>query len=283
MTTSRKYQDINHQTTLIEMKLLGSAAGRAFDKMIASIYAPVTLEWLVKYLKAGSQVSGLHVGCKDGSDTFLLAALLGGGCTLTAIDEDPALIEQAQLEKKYKRLEHIQFCPTGLADLATDVEFDFIFSRSKTQEFADQISEWEGMARQLRAGGILFFQVQDFTGFHSFPYNYAFARSVELIGKLGSPPLRDSNLKDLALEHLTAAGFGDFETTFSPPAFVPKENNHILSLYLEWRKAEIQTGALASREELNSLIQELKYYESQPDTLISRPGMYQIRARLKDD
>lgn len=282
MHIREKHSEIRSQPPKQETNWLGCAAGRALGELLSSIYGPMTRAWLTKQRDGVSPDKGLHVGCGDVRDTFQLASLLFKGSSLTGPGEDPVLMERALFEKESKELQHINFLNTRLSGFKKDEELENIFIQLLNPGFLVNAMEWASLARLLKTGGVLYLQVLDLSGYHSFPYNHAFARSVELISNLKRTALCESISKCFVLEQLQEVGLEAFDTTFSPPAFITKDNNQILSFLLEWRQEEILTSGYASREEFNSLLLELKQYESQIDTIISRPGMYQICARKTD-
>ena len=283
MTITGKHTSIENRPPPTVTRWLGSAAGRALDQLLSTIYEPTTREWLSKHLKPVSGGRGLHVGCGSGGHTFLMAALLGENFPLTGMDFDPVLIERALLEKERRGLGHVKFHQSSFSDWALGQTYDVMLCRTWPLCRLNQAGAWAQMARHLKAGGLLFAQVMDLSSLHAFPYNHAFARSVELINELTNGQAQPCPAKGHATEHLQRAGFELVGMTYSPPAFVPHGCNRITSLFLEWGREDILLGGHTSREELNSLLLELKQYETQEDTLVSRPGLYHIQAKKPNE
>lgn len=259
-----------------ESNSLGAAARRAQASLLAAIFGPAARQWLEKQLKPVKGGQGLHLGCGSGEDSFLIASLLSENTTLHGIDEDAALIEAARQKKARRGLGHVHFAEGNLTTLNAGRPYDFIYTRIQASALSAPEAWLAGISRALAAGGVLLVEVIKPSGFRAYPYNHAFARAMELIGRLeDAQPCEAEELPGL----LQQAGFTDIETTYAAPAFIPPACNRIASLSLECYQAEILRRGDSNREELNALLQELHAYEQQENTLVSRPGVLQVRAR----
>ncbi|MCB9048898.1 MAG: class I SAM-dependent methyltransferase [Lewinellaceae bacterium] len=259
-----------------ESSTLGAAARRAQGSLLAAIYGPLARQWLEKHLEPMEKGQALHLGCGSGEDTFLIASLLGGKATLYGIDEDAAMIEAALQKKAHRSPKRVHFAQACLADWNATRPYDFIYTRIQSSALPAP-EEWlADISRNLTPGGLLFAEIIKPSGFRAYPYNHAFARTMELISRLeAAQPCEAEELPGW----LEKAGFTAIEATYASPAFIPADCNHIASLSLECHQAEILSCGYSNREELNALLQELKAYEQQGDTLISRPGVLQVQAR----
>ncbi|MEZ4960276.1 MAG: class I SAM-dependent methyltransferase [Saprospiraceae bacterium] len=254
---------------------LGGAARRSLWKLLTALYGPATRAWFSQHLKSIENGEGLFLGCGTGEETFHLANLLGKTVRLCGLDEDAAFVEEALLAKSFGKVGHVHFHQASLAEWNPGQGYDFIFTGQTTPSLPD----WQLIAKHLKPGGELFAQVLDFSGFNSFPYNHAFARSIDIIRSLSELPANAAEVRGYLTASLRQAGLDTIELTSAVPAFMPSEFNSILSLVMEGCRASILPGNHATREELNSLLLELKQHETQEDTLISRPGIWNIRAK----
>lgn len=257
---------------------LGAAARRAQASLLAAIFEPAARQWLEKQLKPVKGGQGLHLGCGSGEDSFLIAALLSENTTLYGIDEDAALIEAARQEKARWGLEHVHFAQSSFAAWNPARSYDFIYTRIQASALPAPEAWLTGLSRNLKAGGLLLAEIIKPSGFRAYPYNHAFARTMELIERLeAAQPCAAEELPG----RLEQAGFTNMASTYVAPAFIPPACNRIASLSLECYQAEILRRGDSNREELNALLLELRAYEQQEDSLISRPGVLQIIARKK--
>lgn len=255
---------------------LGAAARRAQASLLAAIFGAATRQWLEKHLNPIEGGQGLHLGCGSGADSFLIASLLGESTTVYGIDEDAALIEAAQQEKSRRGLEHVHFIQSSLTLWEVSRPYDFIYMRVLASAPPAPEGWLAGIPRNLKAGGVLLAEIIKPSGFQAYPYNHAFARTMELVGRLEEgQPYEAEELPGM----LEKIGFTDIATTYASPAFIPPACNRIASLSLEYCQAEILRRGDSNREELNALLLELRTFEQQEDTLASRPGVLQAWAR----
>lgn len=259
-----------------ESSTLGAAARRAQVSLLAAIFGPATRLWLGKHLASMEGAQGLHLGCGNGEDTFLAASLLSEDNALHGIDEDAVMIEAALQRKARRGLEHVHFAQASLADWSPARPYDFIYTRIQATALPAPETWLEGLCRGLSAGGVLFVEAIKPSGFRAYPYNHAFARAMELIGRLeAAQPYEVEELPGL----LGQAGFTDIVTTYAAPAFITPACNRIASLSLECYREEILRHGDSNRNEINALLQELQAFELLEDTLASRPGVLQLSAR----
>lgn len=234
----------------------GAAAARwARASLLADIFWPTTRPWLDEKLKPFAGLRGLHVECGNGEDTLRMAHLLGGKAILEGIDAD--------VLRKLRSRE-------------PDQPYDFAVARWGTCRRKVQEDWLAGLSRALVPGGTLFLEIMDPAGFRAWPYNFAFSRAMELLGRReagGSVEPEDWTGR------LAEAGFSVDDTGYSAPTFLPPSASRIASLSLLAWKAGILDLDQVKEEELDALLLELRIWEPQEGTLISRPGIWQIAAR----
>lgn len=263
---------VNNSTPFI------GAARRMLLPLVSTIHQTSTKRFLKKLLNAQKGIHALHMACGYGKDTCLIAHQLDRSAKLYAIEEDPILVE---LAKKRNEEDWIHFTQSTFNNWNEQNDqkeqlFDFIFVRIWIAVCNSQQSLLSTFHRMLKPNGILVIQLVSFGGYAAFPYNYAFARSNELIQTIETRP--DDVLKT-CLEQIQQVGFKGIAQEFYPSIFIPPHCNNIFSLFLENFKPQIlkRTGILDA--ELNALLTELKAFENQKDTLIGRPGMHQFQLR----
>ncbi|MCO6489421.1 MAG: methyltransferase domain-containing protein [Phaeodactylibacter sp.] len=260
-----------------ESYILGAAARRARASLLAVIFGPATRQWLEKHLTPLKEGRGFHPGSGGGEGAFLLASLLGEKTAIYGIDEDAALVGAALQEKARLGLGYVHFAQARLAAWNAGQPYDFIYTRIQAAALPAPEAWLASLSRNLKAGGVLLAEVIKPSGFRAYPYNHAFARTTELIGRLEAAQTYEAEQLSGRLQQ---AGFTDIVCTYAAPAFIPPACNPIASLSLECCQAEILRCGHSNREELNALLLELRTYEQQEDCLISRPGVLQVRAGI---
>lgn len=254
---------------------LGAAAQRELTTLITAMYQVPTREWLGRHLSGERAMHGLHWSCGSGEFTFLIASLLEEKSTVWGIDADPVLIDVARREQNRRAENRVRFEQDDPALWQSEPTYDFIYTRFRASALPDQGALLQRLWRRLNPGSYLLAEVLSFSGFNAYPYNHAFGRAAELIGRLEETP---DGRRQYWRELFQQAGFTDMEIACTPPAFLPREHNRILSLALEFFREVLLRRRLAAREELNALLLELRQYEQQEDTLICRPGVHLLLA-----
>lgn len=261
---------------------LGTAARRALDDLLSSIYEPVTREWLNRQLPDIWEGSGLHLACGNGHDSFILASLIDAQTTLMCIDEDAATVQAARHSGALGNREGLQFLQADPFNWETTQVFDFIYTRIWAGSWAGQSDLMQAIRRNLKTGGILLVEIVTLSGFRAYPYNHAFARTMELISLLETSRPGRVTPQEQILVLLQRAGFETPEPSAGPPAFIPHADNRVVSLALEACREAILHCRGSTAEELNALLLELREFERQDDTLISRPGLLQFTTNLNN-
>jgi ubiquinone/menaquinone biosynthesis C-methylase UbiE len=243
---------------------------------MALVCQSATRPWLEKHLTPMMEANGLHWCCGDGEETLQIASLLGEHCNLLGIDEDEVMIETARQKQALSGLDRVHFSQAGLYNWSTDTPYDFIYTRVQTIA-APEPEQWLAeVLRKLKSDGILLVEIFYLPRCQMYPYNHAFARAMELIGRLGEDqPYGSKQFPEL----LEKAGFINMEKAYAAPTFMPRACNRIASLSLECYRTEILRRGDSNRAELNALLLELRALEQEPDTLLSRPGMLQFMVR----
>lgn len=250
----------------------GTAARRALDGLLSSIYEPVTREWLTRQLPDEQKRRGLHLACGNGCDTRMLAALLG-------MDEDAVMVQAARQAGTLRNQEAVQFLQADPFSWETTQVFDFVYTRIWTGSWPFQSALLQTIRRNLKTGGVLLVELLALSGYQAYPYNHAFARAMELIDLLEASRAEAAMQPEQVQVSLQQAGFELSEQSAGLPAFIPSADNRVASLALEACREAILRRRGSTAEELNALLLELKEFEQQTDTLISRPGLLQLTAR----
>jgi ubiquinone/menaquinone biosynthesis C-methylase UbiE len=249
--------------------------------MISSINSRSTHAFLQRHLAGQSDKIGLHLASGEGAETFFIANILGENGQVTGIEKDEVMIEKA----RHKISESgcgVQFFPSQHYNWIQKNYCDFVYFPIYPSWLPMKAELIQGIRECLKPGGKLLIEIQRLSNFRRYPYNHAFARSVELLGLLEAEytdfPVDD--VKQLS-ELFQNAGFRVAEHECIQPFFIGSQYNNIISLSLEVCSEQIIAFGLSSQVEINALLVELKYCETKQDTLISSNGMTQIKVYKK--
>ncbi len=259
------------------MQSLNSIIQHSLMPQLASIQKESSLRWLTKHLPREAGVKGLHAFCGNGQETFLMGSLLNEAYKLYGIDENQSLIKKAVEAKEAEQWKQIYFINTNPSTWKSEQQLDFVYSRIWKTDLWQQTNFLKNTKNNLKEDGNFILELIQFSGFSAFPYHPVFSRAVELIAKLEQS--NNTGNTEKCLDLLQGFGFQIQEINYSPPAFIDKKNKNILSQILATFEEKLLQLKLVRKEELEPLLLELQRYEASGDTLISRPGVYQILAK----
>lgn len=173
----------------------------------------------------------------------------------------------------------VQFLQADPFSWETTQTFNFVYTRFWAGSWTAQAEPLQTIRRKLNPGGVLLAEVVPLSGYQAYPYNHALARTMELIGLLEASLSGTVSEPEHIQVLLQPAGFELCELNTGLPAFLPRTDNRVVSLALEACRCALLNCGGSTAEELNALLLELKEFEPQDDTLISRPGLLQLAAR----
>ena len=258
---------------------LGAAAGRAVNSILSAIYEAVTNNLIQQELLAKDHLNVLHYLCGTGEDTFLLASLLEENAHITAVDEDKIMIEKALQKSAESSFNQVHFFHTDQLDWRKEAKYDLIFTRLLASNFLAEGPLLKNFYHRLKEGGMLIIEGISLSGYSSYPYNHAFARSTELLFLTYAAKVDAKQMQDQLKKALQKTGFRQAKVTIATPFFIANNYKMIVSLSLEAAMDKIIDLGLSTATELDALLLELRHFENKENTLISSPGMYQMIAK----
>ncbi|MCB9305521.1 MAG: methyltransferase domain-containing protein [Lewinellaceae bacterium] len=231
---------------------------------------PTTLSFLetVK-VKAGS--SALVLNCGEGDVAFLMARLLGENGNVTGIDLDGENVQTAQQLAIIKKIGNTTFYQREQFQKQTKKRFGLVYGCLQPDT-----SLTEQICGSLQLSDIALFEVIDFSGFNSIPKNFAFERFLDLYTALIRSQWGDSPFSTTLHQLLSQSGFQGIQHQYVAPAFLQGASRQLPSLTLESIRKEVLNQKLATKDELQVLLYELKDFEQKTHSLISLPGIHQI-------
>ena len=258
------------------------ASGRSLVVFLAEIYRS-TSQTFIRNTIPRKDLTGLHLGCRNGDATFLLAEQLGSKSQLTGIDESEILLQAARNKQSELGLNNIHFEQSNVFAFQAGQNYDFIFTRSFISQISVDTSLLQRLFQGLIPEGLLLIQIIDQANFSSYPYNHAFTRSIELIESLKEKLYPAAVVMEELSEMLVQNGFGNIRISTVPPSLVNGNYRSVVSLSLETVSPELLKLRLTSPEELDALLIELRDFEKRETTMIGVPGILQVIARKRGE
>ena len=153
--------------------------------------------------------------------------------------------------------------------------FDIVYARFVLSHLANPLDAMVAMHRSLRPGGRIIVEDIDYSGYVVYPESEAFRRYHELyctvVRKRGGDPNFGLRLPNL----LTDVGFEKVELTVVQPMGTNGEVKLLNPITMENIADAVLQDNLASREEIDELVQELYEFAENPRTVAGLPRIFQ--------
>ena len=252
----------------------GSTAGRQRQQTLSNILRPST-KTFIRQANLYSGMNGLDLGCGTGETTLLLKSIVIGG-KITGLDSRETQLKIAKEKAQQNSVPQIIFRHQNILEWKEKQLYDFVYSRLFFNQLKKPLSLLKQIYSSLKPGGLAMIEDMDFSKFQCFPNSFAFDRFIELyieVVKLqGANPDIGKQLYPL----FQKTGFSNIKVQLVRPNFLTNKNKHLASLTLENISSIIENESLATKTEIQALLFELKEFESQKNTMITLPGIYQV-------
>ena len=248
----------------------GGIEGRARLRVLSRVMWPSTLNLLHRAgIRAG--MTCLDIGCGGGDVSCELARLVGPSGTVIAMDIDDVKIAIAREEAAALNIPNLEFRVCNLCETAPTAEFDFVYARFLLTHLPDPSSLVAKIRQALRPGGTFVVADIDFRGYFSYPESPALARYVALYSEAVKRRGGDPNIGPRLPTILIAAGFENVQMRVAQPAGLDGEVKLISPLTMENIADAVIAEDLASRTEIDRVIDELYAYARTPGTIGCMP------------
>jgi SAM-dependent methyltransferase len=222
-------------------------------------------------------MSCLDAGCGGGDVTLELARRVAPNGQVTGIDVDEDKLAIARLEAAQQQAANVTFRAADVHDAAGP--FDAIYARFVLTHLRDPGEVVSAFHRHLRPRGMLIVEDIDFSGHFSFPDSAAFRRYHDLYCAVVARRGGDANIGPRLPGLLQSSGFGSIEVGVVQPMGLDGEAKLMSALTLERIADAVLEDALASREEVDELIEALYALAADPATLAGVPRVFQVSGR----
>lgn len=225
-------------------------------------------------IKRGSKV--LCMNCGEGDVVFFLSSLVGNDGHVIGIDGYDENIFTAKQLQAIKNIPNASFYSTDQFEMENSGGYDFIHCRLPIVSFFEAEKLLNFIEAQLVEGGLIFFEIIDFSGFNSVHEHFAFDRFIELFKALIQSYWGKEALSTIMNQLLLCSGFHNVKHHSFAPTFLQGASQQLPSSTLESIMNDLITLKLASKEEVQVLLYELKNFEQKEHSLISLPRIHLI-------
>lgn len=248
----------------------GGVEGRERLRILSRVMWPSTLNLLQRAgIRPG--MTCLDVGCGGGDVSRELARLVGPTGTVVGIDIDDVKIGIAREEAAALAIPNLEFRVCNLGETEPHAEFDFVYARFVLTHLPDPNVMVAKIRQALRPGGIFVVADIDFRGYFSYPESAALARYVALYTEAVKRRGGDPNIGPRLPALLAAAGFENIQMSVAQPAGLDGEVKLLSPLTMENIADAVMAEGLASRAEIDQIVDELYTYARTAGTIGCMP------------
>lgn len=223
----------------------------------------------------------LDVGCGGGDVTAEIAQLVGSTGHVLGVDLDRDKLVIARREAREKRLNNIEYQNLDVNTLSFDSRFDLVYSRFLLTHLKNPHEIAQKILRSARLDGIIVIEDIDFSGYFCYPSYPAFDQYLayyrQSVEKRGGDPDIGRKLPVMLQE----SGLAEIQIHIVQPVFLSGESKLMTSITMENIADAVISDRLATRAEIDEVIQKLREFSKNPKTLISFPRIFQVWGRRK--
>jgi SAM-dependent methyltransferase len=255
----------------------GGLEGRERLRVLARAMYPTTAA-LFDRVGIAPGMSCLDAGCGGGDVTRELARRVAPGGRAIGIDRDGTKLAIARGEADGDVA--VEYREGDILTTELTPEYDVVYVRFLLTHLADPGAATVRIATGLRPGGVLIVEDIDFTASFCHPANAAYERYAELYTRAAWARGVDPNIGPRLPQLLVAAGCKRVGVNVVQPAGMSPEGHEgdvkLLSpLTLENIADSAIAEGLATREEIEALLDELYRLASDPTTVLAIPRIVQ--------
>jgi SAM-dependent methyltransferase len=256
----------------------GGVPGRQRLRILSRVLYASTAA-LFDRLEVGEGMTCLDVGCGGGDVTRELAGCVGPGGKVVGVDIDATKLDLARTEADAHDMLNVEFRALDIRTQNAGTEFDVVYARFLLTHLDDPASAVQAFFLHLRPGGLAVVEDIDFNGAFTFPESPAYRRYHELycavVRKRGGDPNIGPRLPLLLMD----AGFVDVDLSIAQPAGMQGEVKLIHAITLENIADAVMEDGLASRQEIDAMVEELYAFAANPRTVTALPRIVQAWGR----
>ena len=228
-------------------------------------------------LEAG--MSCLDLGCGGGDVSLELATWVGPGGKVVGIDMDEEKLELAREHARERGLHNLEFRREDADTWAEVGTYDFVYCRFLLTHLREPQPVVGKIWQALRPGGRAAIEDIEFYGHFCFPESEAFLRYQQLYRIVVARRGGNADIGPTLLYRAQKAGWRNLEVEVVQPAFFKGESKTIALVTLENIADTLLAEKLVSEDELESILERLRRFTENENTLLSLPRIFQIHGR----
>ncbi|MCB9283886.1 MAG: methyltransferase domain-containing protein [Lewinellaceae bacterium] len=260
-----------------EYSIHGGKRGNDRLAILSQTVGATTGEFLDRYT---SSFFGdcLDLGCGGGTVTLQIADRVQHTGTVTGLDIDPVNVALARKTAHDRQMENVQFERFNAYDLADVDRYHVVYSRFLLSHLNKPSQVLANVYKGLVPGGRLLLEDTDFSGHFCFPACPAFHAYVHLYQKLLYTRGADANIGQRLYQLLQQAGFQEISVQVVQPVHTGGKGKLMAEITMEGISNALLQEGLTNRDVIQQIVQELKAFRADKNTVMSLPRIFQVSA-----
>ena len=256
----------------------GGVAGRERLRILGRVMASSTRS-LFERLGVGDGLTCLDAGCGGGDVTLELARRVGPRGRAIGVDIDGTTLRLAREEAEEQGIRNVEFRVLDIQAQGAGSGFDVVYARFLLTHLADPAAVVAAFFNHLSPGGLVIVEDIDFSGCFTFPDSSAFRRYHELyctvVRRRGGDPNIGPRLPSLLLD----GDFQNVDLAVVQPTGTQGEVKRLNPITMENIADAALADGLATRQEIDAIVQELYEFADNPRTVVGLPRIVQAWGR----
>lgn len=257
--------------------LRGGDEGAKRLRLLATVKWPTTKS-LLERAGLRRDIRCLDVGCGIGAVTLQMGECVGPHGHVVGIDLDERCLEFARQESRHREL-LVSFRLGSASEIQEACVYDLVFGRFVLTHLRQPEQALQGMVKAARPGGVVVVEDIQFTGHFCYPKCNAFDRYVALYQEVVRQKGGDPNIGPRLPSMFMDVGLIDIELEVIQPTYRLGPGKEIASVTMEHIRESVLGAGLASAEEVDGIVAELRSFAENPQTLMSLPRTFQVCGR----
>jgi ubiquinone/menaquinone biosynthesis C-methylase UbiE len=254
--------------------LRGGDEGAKRLRLLAAVKWPTTKS-LLERAGLRRDMRCLDVGCGIGAVTLHMGEWVGPHGHVVGIDLDERCLELARQEARRRELP-VRFRAGSASEIQEASVYDLVFGRFVLTHLRQPEQALQGMVKAARPGGLVVVEDLQFTGHFCYPECNAFDRYVALYQEVVRQRGGDPNIGPRLPSMFMATGLTDMELEVIQPTYWQGPGKEMASVSMEHIREAVLGAGLATAEEVDGIVAELRSFAENPQTLMSLPRIFQV-------
>jgi predicted O-methyltransferase YrrM len=258
----------------------GGKEGKERLDLLARVMLPTTSQ-LSARVGLSKGMKCFDVGCGGGHVTLLMAGIVGPEGRVTSTDTDGDILALARKDAEVAGLTNVEFRQMDACICLCREEFDLVYARFMLSHLSEPENCLATMLKTCRRGGTIVIEDTDFSGSFCYPTCAAYERYKELYQKGVQRSGGDPNIGPRLPELLRNAGVQAIELDVVQPTHIRGESKLMAPITMARISGALISEELATENEAQQIVAELKHAAADSDTVMSLPRIFQVWERRR--